>query len=273
MNVMCLARQPGAVSEGTIGKLAEALGFRNVDRAYVEKRLEEIGFGSERTRRFDEKKPSLAAAMSRDRDEYLHYLKLVLYDEATKGPCLVVGRGGFSVFSGVAGVLSVLVDAPFRKRVSATAKESALPERQAERLVHKNDQDRAGFHRFFFDVDWLDPSNYDLCVNSATFAPDALVGFLVAAAKLRADAAADQAGKARFAELLLGSRVIDEVVYAKNLPVHFAEAEVRGGQVTLRGVSNSQAAVDAALAAAHAVPGVTDVESTIQIVQDYQLLP
>ncbi|MCX7024707.1 MAG: cytidylate kinase family protein [Spirochaetes bacterium] len=273
MIVFCVARQPGAISEETIAKLSAAMGLRNVDRDYVESKLGEFGFGAEKTRRFDEKKPSFLSALSRDRDEYLHYMKTILYAEALREPCMVVGRGGFSVFAGVPGAVSVLVVAPQRRRVRAIAEQYACGEKQAEHLLKKLESDREGFHRFFFNVEWLDPSNYDVCVNAGDLSPDRAVETIRGVAALCSDPAVDDACRGRIGELSLGCRVVDEISYVRRLPIHFADADVRNGVVTLRGVANTQSAVDSAVAAAHTVPGVKDVESVIQIVQDYTMLP
>ena len=77
----------------------------------------------------------------------------------------------------------------------------------------------------------------------------------------------------RMAELRLGQDVITEIVYARRIPVHFVEADVKGSRVTLHGVANTQSAIDAASAAAGAVSGVEAVENAIQIVQEFAVMP
>ncbi|MDA8410658.1 MAG: BON domain-containing protein, partial [Treponema sp.] len=61
--------------------------------------------------------------------------------------------------------------------------------------------------------------------------------------------------------------------YGKRLPLHFLEADVRGSRVILHGVSNTQTAIEAAIGAARTVPGVTEVESAIQVVQEFTVMP
>ena len=67
--------------------------------------------------------------------------------------------------------------------------------------------------------------------------------------------------------------MVTEFVYAKKVPVHFLEAAADGGRVVLHGVANTQAAIDAALAAARALPGVAEAESAIQVVQEFTVMP
>ena len=45
------------------------------------------------------------------------------------------------------------------------------------------------------------------------------------------------------------------------------------GVVVLHGVSNSRATVDSAVATANLVPGVKQVESAIQLVQEFTVIP
>ena len=47
----------------------------------------------------------------------------------------------------------------------------------------------------------------------------------------------------------------------------------RRDRVVLHGVANTQAAIDAALAAARSVPGVAEAESAIQVVQEFTVMP
>ncbi len=84
---------------------------------------------------------------------------------------------------------------------------------------------------------------------------------------------AEAAGKARIGELILGQRVATEIIYGRKIPLHFLEASASGGKVTLHGVSNTQAAIEAAMEAAKSVPGVERVESAIQIVQEFTVMP
>ena len=51
------------------------------------------------------------------------------------------------------------------------------------------------------------------------------------------------------------------------------EATADGGRIILHGVANTQAAIDAALAAARALPGVSEAESAIQVVQEFTVMP
>ena len=122
-------------------------------------------------------------------------------------------------------------------------------------------------------MDWNDPRGYDLTVSMAKLQPAQVAKTIDDFRRILVDAAKEEAGKKRLAELLLGQRVVTEIVYAKKVPVHFLEAAADGTRVMLHGVANTQAAIDAAIAAARSVPGVSEAESAIQVVQEFTVMP
>jgi hypothetical protein len=152
-------------------------------------------------------------------------------------------------------------------------KSYACDERHALQIVEESDHNRIGFHKYFFSIDWADARSYDLTINSTKVDPVQIAKLIDDFRKTVVDSAKEESGKRRLAELLLGQRVVTEIVYAKKVPVHFLEAAADGGRVVLHGVANTQAAIDAALAAARALPGVTEAESAIQVVQEFTVMP
>jgi hypothetical protein len=77
----------------------------------------------------------------------------------------------------------------------------------------------------------------------------------------------------RIKELTLGQQIKHHVLYDKEVPVHFLDAAVDGKNITLYGVANSQSLVEAALSAAReTVPNGT-IQSEIQVVQEYNIMP
>jgi hypothetical protein len=152
-------------------------------------------------------------------------------------------------------------------------KSYACDERHALQIVEESDHNRIGFHKYFFSIDWADPRTYDLTLNSGKAEPAQMAALIDEFRKALIDKTKEESGKRRLAELLLGQRVVTEIVYAKKVPVHFLEAAADGGRVVLHGVANTQAAIDSALAAARALPGVTEAESAIQVVQEFTVMP
>jgi cytidylate kinase len=273
MAIITIARELAALGEEVARELSRVTNYRLIDREYLEKRLTDYGLDAEKREKYDEKKPGFWASLSQERDDYLHFLKAALYEEAIGGDCIVVGRGGATVFKSVPNLISVKLVSPLSLRIERVMKSFGCDERHALQIVEESDHNRIGFHKYFFSVDWVDPRSYDLTINSTKVDPAQIAKMIDDFRKIVVDKAKEDEGRRRLAELLLGQRVVTEIVYAKKVPVHFLEAAADGGRVVLHGVANTQAAIDSALAAARAVPGVMEAESAIQVVQEFTVMP
>lgn len=273
MAIIAIARELAALGEELAGVLVKLTGYRLVDREFVEKRLGDYGLGPEKRQKYDEKKPGLWASLSQERDDYLHYLKTILLEEAAKGGCIVMGRGGGVILKGLPNLVSVRVVSPLAVRVDRIRRLHGCDERRALQILEQSDHDRMGFQKYFFAADWTDAREYGLVVNTGELSPVEAAGLIEAYRKLAATPDREEAGSRRIEELLLGQRVVTEIVYGKRVPIHFLEAEARGRRVVLHGVANTQAAIDSAVSAARGVSGVDEVESAIQVVQEFTVMP
>ena len=85
---------------------------------------------------------------------------------------IIVGRGSQVLLKGRPDVLHVRLDAPVETRVQCvleqfgqSAKEPDLPER-VRRMVHERDTASAQYIKTFYHVDWADPQQYHLVLNT-----------------------------------------------------------------------------------------------------------
>ncbi|HUW40317.1 MAG TPA: cytidylate kinase family protein [Rectinemataceae bacterium] len=273
MAIITIARGLATLGEDVARELAQITGYRLIDREYVEKRLGDFGIGPEKRQKYDEKRPGFWASLSQERDDYLHFLKTALFEEASSGECIIMGRGGSSVFKSVPSLVSVLFVAPMGVRVHRIMEFYKCDERHAAQIIAQSDHDRAGFHKYFFAVDWQDPREYELVLNTSRMDVAQAARLLDHARRNVVDPQREEAGRVRIAELSLAQKVVTEIVYGKKIPIHFLEAKAQGGAITLHGVSNTQSSIDAAAAAARAVGGVESVTSDIQVVQEFTVMP
>lgn len=274
MAIVAMARQLAALGEEVAQELVKLTGYRLVGRELLEKRLGDFGINADKRRKYDEKKPGLWASLSQERDDYLHYLKTAIYEEAERGDCIIVGRGATAVLKGLRNLVSLRIVAPMALRVRRVMEQYACNERHALQIIEQSDRDRAGFQKYFFSVDWADPAEYTLCFTMGERPGPAEIASILDDYRRRVIVPeAETEGRERLGELVLGQKVVTEIVYGLRLPLHFLEADVHGGRVVLHGVSNTQTAIEAAIGAARAVPGVTEVESAIQVVQEFTVMP
>jgi cytidylate kinase len=272
MAIICIAREIGALGEEIAAEISSKAGLKITDREDIEAELAKVGVARDKLERFDEKRPPFWASLTPARDDYLHFLKSVILEEAAAGDRIFIGRGAGAILDAVPGVASVKVIAPREERVRRVRESRSLTEKQAEQLVQRSDADRQGYHGFFFGMDWRVPGSYDMVLNteglSAADAADVIL------ALVRVKEAADGAEtERRLADLRLSQAVVTEIVYARRLPVQFLEADACDGVVCLHGVASSRVSIDQALAAAKEVKGVVEARSEIQVVQEYAAIP
>ncbi|MBU0928152.1 MAG: cytidylate kinase family protein [Spirochaetes bacterium] len=273
MAVICVAREFAALGDETVQELARMTGYKSIDKGYIEAKMTERGVSPEVRTKYDEKKPGFWASLSQDRDDYLHFLKTVMFDEAAAGDCIISGRGGFAIFAGVPGTICIKLVAPRDTRLQRVRSRFKCDDKRAEQLLRQNDRDRRGFHDYFFGVDWNDPVYFDMTINTGREHPATVARIIDQLRTLIITEEKEKECMSRMAELNLGQAIVTEIAYARRIPVHFVEADVKGAKVSLHGVANTQSAIDAATAAAQSVKGVEMVENAIQIVQEFAVMP
>jgi cytidylate kinase len=115
--------------------------------------------------------------------DYLDLTRSVIAEYVATGQVIIVGRGAQMILRAQPGVLHVQVIARFETRVFNIIQREGLKWREAAQRVRAADEQRAGYLRRFYNVDWLDPSLYDLVINTDRIACDAAVDLVVRAAQ------------------------------------------------------------------------------------------
>ena len=273
MAIITVSRELAALGDETARELAKQMGFRFVDKQTLEEQIKSYGIEDRKLRKYDERKPSLLASLSRDRDDYLHYLKTAILAEADKGSCVFIGRGAAMVFRDIPALISIFLAAPLNIRVERVKSYFHCDDWQAQQIIERSDQDRIGFHRYFFDIDWRNPENYHLTLNTGIL-PPAVCAEIVKQFRDRIFAPeAEKQNAVRLKDLILEQRVKHHIMHEKEIPIHFLETVVSAGVVTLHGVAGSQALVDAAMNAAKEAADTATVRNEIQIVREYTVMP
>jgi cytidylate kinase len=273
MAIITISRELAALGDETAQELARRMGCRFVDKQSLDARIKSYGISGRKFQKYDERKPGLWASLSQDRDEYFHYLKTAMLAEAGEGSAIFIGRGANAVFRGVPGVLSVFLAAPFEIRAERVKSYFHCDEKRARQIIEQSDRDREGFHRNFFNIEWKEPSNYHLTVNTGHLHPAVSAELILHLQEQMIDGEAEEQNARRLKEMSVGQQVAHRILYEKAVSIHFLEAVVSGNTVSLFGAANSQALVEAAVCAAReAAPGF-EIRPEIQVVRDYGIVP
>ena len=112
-------------------------------------------------------------------DRYVRMVGLVIRKLAREGNVLLLGRGGQVLLRSNPGVLHVQLVAPLTYRVEVVMARLGLTKREAQNRVRASDHARSDYLRRYHDVDWLDPTLYDLVINTGRLPVEAAVQLII----------------------------------------------------------------------------------------------
>ncbi|MCL2473222.1 MAG: cytidylate kinase family protein [Treponema sp.] len=273
MAIITISRELAALGDETAQELATQLNYRFIDKAALEERIKSFGVKNHQLKKYDEKKPSFWASLSQDRDDYLHFLTSAILAEAGQGSTIFIGRGAGIILKKVPGVFSVFLVAPQEIRLERVKSYFHCDDKRAQQIIEQSDHDRDGFHRYFFDVEWKDACNYHLALNTGHLHP-AVCAELIKYMRDRSMTEETEALNIRkIKELTLAQSIKHLILYEKEVPIHFMEVTVSGSQVFLYGVANAQSIIEAAVSCAKELAPESSVQSEIQMVHEYSVIP
>jgi len=272
MAIITVSRELAALGDETAKALADQLNYRYVNKSTMEERIKSFGVSNNKFSRYDEKKPSFLASFSHDRDIYLHHLRSAVLFEAGMGSTVFIGRGTGVILKNVPGVFSVFLVAPPEIRINRVMSYYQCDEKRAKQIICQSDQDRIGFHRYFFDVNWQDAGNYHLTLNTGHLHPDVCAEIVKHLRDRIMTEEAEAQCMLRIKELALEQKIRHYLLYELNIPIHFLEADVKGSQVFLYGVTNDRAVIESAVSHTRELAPSSAIHSEIQVVQEYNIM-
>ena len=273
MAIITISRELAAFGDETAQELARQLDRPLVDKQSLEQRIKSYGMADRQLAKFDERKPSFLSSLSSGRDDYLHFLKTAIYAEAEQGSCIFVGRGASVIFKNVPGVFSVFLAAPMGIRVERVKSYFHCDERRAQQIIEKSDRDKAGFYRYFFEIDWKNAGNYHLALNTGHLHPEVCAEIIKYMRDRIITEEEEKQNIRRIMELCLEQKIIHNILYVKEIAINFLEVVVSKEKINLYGVAGSQSLVEAALTIAREAAPLLTVQSEIQVVQEYPIVP
>ncbi len=272
MSAVTVSRQLGSLGTTVAKQLADDLGYEYLDKNAFGQVLLDHGFSGTKIEQYDEKKPPLWDVFSSDRDRFLLFMKVAIFDFAMKGKTVIVGRGGQMLLRGVPGVLGLRVEAPMPLRLERVQKMLDVDARHAEKVVRNSDYDRNGFHRFFFNVNWEESDIYDLIINTKTFSVDTAVEIIKEAIRSNEISGREQESLKELHNLSLAQRVEAHILYEEEVPIQYLEARANEGIVTLRGAVTTMQIADRCMDIARSMDGVKDVVNEFTLINYYGMM-
>jgi hypothetical protein len=214
----------------------------------------------------DEKQPGFWEQFTLQKVRYLDFMKAAMYRFAAEKDCIIVGRGANIIFRGVPGTLRLRIIAPREVRVARLRERLGTDEQHALHAIHQSDNDRAGYHKYFFNAIWDSSADYDLVVNTALISPAETCDAVSALLRSATYAGARDRARIVLLDLRIAQDVIIAILYRERILVLSLGVVCHKGVVTLDGTVRSQATLDQCVRIAGTVEGVASVVNNLEVV-------
>ncbi len=195
---------------------------------------------------------------NKDRLRYLSFIQSALCEEAKKDNLIYRGHAGHLLLNGVSHVLKVKVIAPMEQRIAFVMERNKLSVKEAKQYIRDKDRQRKQWAKFLYNVDWNDPSLYDIVVNLNTITIPAAcetIAVLVNTPPFRTT----EASRTAMNDLAVTSRVKAALAYDEATRDFAIDVATDDGVVTLTGRVNNMQEIDTIEKVVAGVPDVKDV--------------
>jgi cytidylate kinase len=263
MAIVTISRELGSWGTRVAATLSERLGCRLMDKGNVEEHMREYGISSDTVNVYYEKRPGFWDRISSDKTRYEHLLRGSILESARAGNCVILGRGGQVVLATIPGVTNVRVTAPWDARIERIMQRLDCSEEQAARRLRQNDQNRSGFHRFFFGTNWASPELYDMVVNTAQLSVEQVVQGILALAPQGGVGADNVAQQRLLIDRCLEMRVLTQLIYRERMMISALQVVAKSGVVTLRGDVLYESVIGEVTAAVRQLEDVEEVDNQL----------
>jgi cytidylate kinase len=183
--VLTIAREYGS-GGALIGRsISEQLGWKLLDKAFIENIARAAKVDPQVARRFDERTDSWLERLGRqglwrgafegavivsqpdffDAETMAALAQNMVEEAYQRGNCVIVGRGAQCVLRDRKGVFHVFVHAPWPERV-ARIRQRLPGKTDIEELIRSTDRQRADYIRTYYGCNWMDPHLYHLMICS-----------------------------------------------------------------------------------------------------------
>jgi cytidylate kinase len=267
MAIITIARQIGSLGNEIAADVAQRLNYTLLDQARLQEAAESYGMLKSELEEVHERRPTLVTRYLTMRHRaYLDMIQTIIYEYARADDVVILGRGATVLLGDVPSALHVNMFAPFEQRVAVVMAHEGITRSLAEPIVRESDQDRAGYMRYLFDRDWMDPLLYDIMINTQAITREHACDLIVQAAQAKELLDVHDQALMILDNHILVRRVEEALLKAKQVnPRHISAAATTPGIVKLTGIVNSEKEKLAAEAVVRTVPGVSDVDNDLYV--------
>ncbi len=236
MSIITISRGTFSGGEKLAECLAKKLGYNSISREILVQAAEKYGISENQLITAMEAKPALKERLSLniDRFRYLSFIQATLCEQAKKDNVVYDGHAGHLLLKDACPVIKVKVIASMEQRILFAMEHNKITREEAIPYIKKMDKYRKQWTKFLYDIDWKDPSLYDVIINlkdtSIQTACD-MIAVMTTAPEFKLT----EASKKALADLTLQSQVKARLASDNTTKDYMLKITVQDGNVRVSG--------------------------------------
>lgn len=146
-------------------KIAQKMGYECVSREVILSAAKEFGVPEMKLLRAIKDTPTIRDMFSRERQQYMAYIKAIVADYMLKHNIVYHGRVGHLIIQGVSHVLKVRIIANLEDRLRIEMERENVSEEKARKIISALDEQQKKWGEAVYGIDVTNPIFYDLIIN------------------------------------------------------------------------------------------------------------
>lgn len=184
MAVITISRQMGSLGFEIAETVAAQLGYQLVWRELINQAAQRAKAPEVALATIDELGLLGIRPSNRARAAYHEAVAQVMSELAREGNVVIVGRAGQVILRDYPGVFHVRIVAPRELRCRRITQSLHITPEAAAAQVDASDHNRKNYCRRYYRIDWDDPTQYDLVINTNRLSIDEAVALIRQAIQL-----------------------------------------------------------------------------------------
>lgn len=268
MSLITITQSLGSGETGLAGRVAAELKIELFDDAKLREKALEIGVHTDDLASLEEKVPGFFYNFfSTIPASYRDYMEAVVYEVARKGEGVIIGHGSQILLQDFGCALHIFVHASRSSRVKNLMNQQDLTQALAKKMIRENDNQKRGFLRYAYNLEWDDASLYDLVINIDKMGSRSAARLIIEAARSEEINACGLTALETMTKLSQARKLRAELIKSRiDLSMLLLEVPEEG-VVDVRGFTYSEEERRRLIEIINADPSISELRSEVAIMQ------
>jgi cytidylate kinase len=261
MSIITISHEAFGNGRAIAERVAGILSYRCISREVLIKASESYGITQAKLFEVLEEKPHhWWAQLLESPGVYRVVLRAALCEIAQQGNIVYHGRAGQELLPGIRHVLNVFVDTPRRYRIHEVKTRKELTEEAANKYLDELDRIRARRLKELFNIDWRDPTRYDLILNTSRMSTETAAR-MIAEVSQREEYRPTTESLEAIRDLTINARVEAVLITSPEISISNLELNTNCGVVHVAGILPAAGLEKLIVDTIRKIPGVTGVKT------------